>query len=144
VESVTSAGQALIYTRISGGTEFTDNDFVLYGWDPSFGLTLVTGVGETIMVDGAARTVEQIMRRDLLDDGTVFLNLFFTDGTSGVFTTELAPTTIGPDLNGDGVVDGADLGLFLGLWGSSDASADFNGDGVVDGADLGVLLGAWS
>jgi len=48
------------------------------------------------------------------------------------------------DLNGDGVVDGADLGLLLGAWGEADGPADFNGDGVVDGADLGLLLGAWS
>ena len=50
------------------------------------------------------------------------------------------------DLNGDGVVDGADLGLLLGMWGgcgSAFCPADLNGDGVVDGADLGVLLGAW-
>ncbi len=47
------------------------------------------------------------------------------------------------DLNGDGVVDGADLGILLGAWGTSDAGADLNHDGTVDGADLGVLLGAW-
>lgn len=48
-----------------------------------------------------------------------------------------------PDIDGNGIVDGADLGLLLGAWGSADCSTDFNGDGVVDGADLGVLLGAW-
>jgi hypothetical protein len=49
------------------------------------------------------------------------------------------------DLNGDGVTDGADLGLLLGAWGACAApcDADLNGDGVVDGADLGLLLGAW-
>jgi len=46
------------------------------------------------------------------------------------------------DLNGDGVVDGADLGLLLGQWGG-DGPADLNDDGVVDGADLGLLLGDW-
>jgi len=46
------------------------------------------------------------------------------------------------DLNGDGVVDGADLGILLGAWGG-DGPADLNDDGVVDGADLGLLLGAW-
>ncbi|MCA9284881.1 MAG: hypothetical protein KDA22_06695 [Phycisphaerales bacterium] len=46
------------------------------------------------------------------------------------------------DLNGDGTVDGADLGEMLGGWGGSGA-ADLNGDGTVDGADLGQLLGAW-
>jgi len=48
-----------------------------------------------------------------------------------------------PDLNGDGVVDGSDLGMLLGAWGSAGGAADLNGDGVVDGADLGTLLGAW-
>ncbi len=48
------------------------------------------------------------------------------------------------DLNGDGVVDGADLNLLLNAWGSCpDCPADLNGDGVVDGADLGLLLSAW-
>ena len=46
-----------------------------------------------------------------------------------------------PDLNGDGQVNGADLGLLLGAWGTP--AADLNGDGTTDGADLGLLLGAW-
>jgi hypothetical protein len=48
------------------------------------------------------------------------------------------------DLNGDGIVDGADLGALLGEWGSADSLADLNNDGIVDGADLGTLLGAWT
>jgi hypothetical protein len=49
------------------------------------------------------------------------------------------------DLNGDAIVDGADLGTLLGGWGSCvGCEADMNGDGTVDGADLGTLLGAWS
>lgn len=49
------------------------------------------------------------------------------------------------DLNDDGVVDGADLGLLLGDWGKcNDCGGDLNDDGIVDGADLGTLLGAWS
>jgi hypothetical protein len=49
------------------------------------------------------------------------------------------------DLNVDGVVNGADLGLMLSSWGpcGSNCSADLNGDGVVAGADLGLLLSAW-
>jgi hypothetical protein len=47
------------------------------------------------------------------------------------------------DLNGDSVVDGADLTILLGSWGTSDAVADLNEDGSVDGADLTLLLGAW-
>lgn len=47
------------------------------------------------------------------------------------------------DLNGDGLVDGGDLGILLGTWGSA-GPADLNADGVVDGADLGLFLGFWS
>ena len=46
------------------------------------------------------------------------------------------------DLNGDGSVTGADLGLLLGAWGTN-GPGDLNGDGTVTGADLGLLLGAW-
>jgi hypothetical protein len=52
-----------------------------------------------------------------------------------------ASTCVG-DLNGDGVVDGADLGTLLSAWGSGDLLADLTGDRQVDGADLGGLLAA--
>lgn len=52
------------------------------------------------------------------------------------------------DLNDDGAVTGADLGLLLGAWGTCPGGTpgcigDLNVDGVVNGADLGLLLGAW-
>jgi hypothetical protein len=45
------------------------------------------------------------------------------------------------DMNGDGTVNGADLGLLLAAWGTD--GGDFNGDGTTNGADLGLLLAAW-
>ncbi len=48
-----------------------------------------------------------------------------------------------PDLNSDGEVDGADLGILLNAWGAPGCDGDLNGDGTVDGADLGILLNAW-
>lgn len=60
------------------------------------------------------------------------------------FLADLGPSgSIVGDLNGDGVVNGADLGLMLGQWGTA-GSADLNADGIVNGADLGILLGNWS
>jgi hypothetical protein len=47
------------------------------------------------------------------------------------------------DLNGDGLVNGADLAELLGAWGGSGAG-DLNGDGLVNGADLAEMLGRWS
>ncbi|MBL9140573.1 MAG: DNRLRE domain-containing protein [Phycisphaerae bacterium] len=52
------------------------------------------------------------------------------------------PPTPG-DLNGDAVVNGADLGILLGAWGTA-APGDLNSDGTVNGADLGLLLGYWT
>ena len=46
------------------------------------------------------------------------------------------------DLNGDGSVDGIDLGILLGNWAGT-GSGDVNGNGTVDGLDLGILLGGW-
>lgn len=49
------------------------------------------------------------------------------------------------DLNGDGVVDGQDLGLFTAYWGTDGSSGgDLNGDGLVDGGDIALILTQWS
>ena len=65
----------------------------------------------------------------------------------GVVGPNVPPPPACPaDLNSDGVVNGADLGLMLGAWGpcpSSPCAADLNLDGQVNGADLGLMLGAW-
>jgi hypothetical protein len=49
------------------------------------------------------------------------------------------------DLNVDGVVNGADLGLMLSNWGPCGANCpyDLNDDGQINGADLGLVLSAW-
>jgi hypothetical protein len=49
------------------------------------------------------------------------------------------------DLNDDGKVDGADLGVMLGAWGPCNGcNADVDCDGTVGGADLARVLGAWT
>lgn len=50
------------------------------------------------------------------------------------------------DLNRNGSVDGADLGMLLFSWGPvppGSGAADLNNDGLVTGADLGLLLAVW-
>ncbi len=53
-----------------------------------------------------------------------------------------------PDLDNDGVVGGADLGLLLSSWGdcmvNQPCDADLDGSAVVDGGDLGLLLVSWT
>jgi len=49
------------------------------------------------------------------------------------------------DLDGDCVVDGADIAKVISEWGKGQYSvADINKDGVVNGADLAVVLGTWT
>lgn len=57
------------------------------------------------------------------------------------FTVELA-AACPADLNNDGEVNGADLGLVIGSWGTPGVG-DINGDGNTDGADLGIVIGTW-
>lgn len=46
------------------------------------------------------------------------------------------------DLDGDGCVGGADLGILFVQWGT-DGTADLDGDGIVGGSDLGLLFIDW-
>ena len=74
-----------------------------------------------------------------------YLRVGSPDGSIGTADLQITCTPFADpcpeDLNNDGVVNGADLGLLLGSWGTG--GEDINGDGVVNGADLGLLLGAW-
>ncbi|MBM4111733.1 MAG: hypothetical protein FJ254_10370, partial [Phycisphaerae bacterium] len=50
------------------------------------------------------------------------------------------------DITGNGLVNGADLGLVLAAWasdGTDEPGSDVNQDGIVNGADLAYVLGAW-
>lgn len=50
------------------------------------------------------------------------------------------------DLNGDGIVDGADLSSVFSFWGpcpTDDCAADINFDGEINGSDLALVLAAW-
>ena len=59
------------------------------------------------------------------------------------FIAEAPPAIPCPgDFNGDGAVDGGDLGELLGGWGT-DGDSDLNDDGNIDGGDIGILLSVW-
>ncbi|MFO0827221.1 MAG: hypothetical protein U0572_03640 [Phycisphaerales bacterium] len=54
------------------------------------------------------------------------------------------PPSVFADLDGDGIVNAADLAILIAAWGSNSYFPDLDKDGVVGAADLGALLGAWS
>jgi uncharacterized protein YbjT (DUF2867 family) len=53
-------------------------------------------------------------------------------------------STVPADLNGDGVVNSADIAVLLGAWGTPNSPYDLTGDGLVSGADLAVILFHWT
>ena len=67
-------------------------------------------------------------------------------GTLSVLQVNATCSAAG-DLNGDCAIDGNDLAVLLGSWGSCPAGkacqADLDGNGVVDGGDLAQMLGSW-
>lgn len=49
------------------------------------------------------------------------------------------------DLNGDGLINGSDLGMFYGYWGTDGSlGGDFDASGLVDSADLAIILIKWT
>ncbi len=66
-------------------------------------------------------------------------------GVAGFQIVKSGPSCFA-DLNHDGVIDAADLGLMIGAWNqpaSAFPAADLNGDGIIRAADLGLLIGSW-
>lgn len=120
-----------------------------YRWEPA------TGKGELLLNGTSVATHVTATATGIYASNL----LAVTDATPGTanafgFFDNLALRAIPPappppppcpaDLNGDGAVNGADLGLMLGAWGACPGcAADLNADGVVNGADLGLLLGSW-
>jgi len=65
------------------------------------------------------------------------------DGLAGGDSVFAFTVTNAADINNDGVVDTADLGILIAAFGGADPDADLNNDGVVDTADLGLLIAAF-
>ncbi len=78
-------------------------------------------------------------------DGAVVLDRFESNSTIGASGLAVPGGPSNPyDLNGDGIVNGSDVGIFFTQWGAGCGSfADFNGDCIVNSADAGMMFAAW-
>ena len=128
---------------------FTIEFFANSTCDPSGYGEGKTYLGATIVTtDGAGNASFSVTLPASLADGSVITATATQEATgntsefSACVSVVEAPGLPG-DIDGNGTIDGADLGMLLGAWGTNNAAADLNGDGVVDGADLGMMLGAW-
>ncbi len=84
---------------------------------------------------GIDRDSDGVFDRDELDAGSDPAD------SSSIPTGEACVADIAP-INGDGIVNGADISVLLGLWGGP-GPADLDGNGSTDAADLAILLGHW-
>jgi hypothetical protein len=101
--------------------------------------------GDSFIILRASRTLNGVFSNSPISygSGNVYLwSVVYDRSTVSLQLDEIVPCPA--DLNADGMVDGADLGMLLGAWGPCKACpADLTNDDTVDGADLGTLLGAW-
>ncbi|RIK79477.1 MAG: hypothetical protein DCC67_10420 [Planctomycetota bacterium] len=148
-----NAGQVAFLGTLSGPGVVADNDQALWVEGLDRQLRLVAREGDPLLVaPGVSRTIlkldfvggfnnEQGYRSGLNDRGEVAFLATFTDGTTGVFVSDVAATAAG-DFNGDGLVDGNDFLVWqrnLGRVGTGlPSNGDANGDGNVTAADLDV------
>ena len=65
--------------------------------------------------------------------GMFYDNILLSDGS----------VDCAPDVNGDGIVDNGDIGVFVQLFLAQDAAADFNADGIIDNGDIGAFVAAF-
>jgi len=127
----------------------------IFAWDEVTGLRVIAKSGDTNFTGTPCNQLTLIGGTGVSGNGiNTGLNsagqlvLRAGDSVNSINTIakiDLGSTPCPADLNGDGVVNGADLAALLGAWGPCVGScpADLTGDGAVGGDDLGVMLGAW-
>lgn len=96
------------------------------------------GQGQTGSVDPTGWSFALAARNGGIDQDVLIGDLTIS------MVVECPPPGNPADLNDDGIVDGADIGLMLGAWGPCPGEpclGDLTGDGQVNGADIGLLLG---
>ncbi|MDB4775559.1 MAG: hypothetical protein CBB69_010415 [Phycisphaera sp. TMED9] len=131
------------------GASYEDGQY----WDDT-SFEIPKGTAEavaTLFFQTSTREYMEFLRdANVTDDrGQVAYDLWVSNGKSAPFAMDMMSINViddvPGDLNGDGIVSGADVGILLVQWGPcpGECTADFNGDGVVDGADFGILLTYW-
>ncbi len=124
-ERLIAAGEFLIADGASVGH--------LAAWDGAQWSNAFGGVNQKV---GAMTVVDS----ETLLIGGAFSTAGGVGANSVAIRTGCAAPSIPGDLNGDGVVDTADLGVLILNFGTMNAVADVNQDGIVDTADLGILI----
>lgn len=162
--TVPGGGQFMLHVVTDGGANGISQVFAPFngGWacvDEQVTIYVVSGTviigagnggntGPNAFSQGGG-TFEVMAGDNAVCPANAFIIYAWSEGGAEFFVdlASVAPFSCqGPpgDLNLDGIVDGADLGLMLGEWGAcGGCAADLDASGAVDGGDLGSLLGNW-
>jgi hypothetical protein len=161
LENVQIILQSPVISKVptDGAATFLDGSFKLHADYTLSGLTQGNGSSDTIStsefagvmsISGSNVSMKQCRLSPLLIDfpkeslpGNVSsVRMTITSNLSNLFFQgSWIPEANGPDLNGDGVVNGVDLSFVLSSWGTP--SGDINGDQCTDREDLTEVLSAW-
>lgn len=141
----------LVFDDGSGPALYAGGLFTMAGGKPAHRIARWDGRTWTPVGPGAESAVRAMVAldADVTDGPGLVIGGSFKSGpaldayVSRLSTCPIPPTCAPADLDCNGAVDSADLGLLLGAWGSS-GPADLDGDGIVGPADLGTLLSEWT
>ena len=97
-------------------------------FEPPFPWRLTGAASEAVCLEDESVTL--LIVEDPVRPSETILTAFY-------WTAEVVRST---DINQDGVVDGADIGLLMVDYGTSAPRSDLNRDNAVDSSDLGLLL----
>ena len=157
-----SRGGSLIFSlqSVGAGSFFAQEDVILdsaggrlvccvvqsapAAWTP-YSVPLAAGPWRLTSPDGPLASVAEVQAA-LSQPDALYIRSEFRLGPDVARLDDAGVIASSPlgDLNGDRLVNGADLGILLAAWGSGDTVADLDCDGTVGGADLGLLLAGWT
>lgn len=132
------------HTLVEGGTYYLQ----LYSYEGAYWTWVMRGL--TPWYEYSSDTAFSDGWSEYTTDGWTWKSLGLVDFENDLQFYFVTPCAA--DLNADQVVDGADLGAILGLWGTPSCpcscppcrcAGDLNEDGTIDGADISIVLGSW-
>jgi hypothetical protein len=110
----------------------------------TFSTTIIANDGEVSCTDLDLGPILGVIPAEDLPVGVFSVTLNTTVNLANAsMSGTYEPVAVVGDLNADGLVDGADLGILLSQFGAQ-GTADFDNSGTVNGADLGIMLTNWS
>ncbi len=143
---ISDGGVVVFSATITGGN-------ALLAWDETNGLRVIAKTGDTNFTGTPATSLTLIGGTGVNGNSgctgissTGWLTIRAGDSANAIYTISRfflgsASTPCPSDLDGTGVVDGADIAILLDGWGT--AGGDVDGDGVTDASDIATLLSAW-